>query len=122
MEPIRIVTGHFQACRRYALEEALKAPRPAAAADDSRKGRPDTVEEYKAIERVKGDACIHCHQVYDFPARQALMEAGKWQKENGLGLSVAGKTSACIWIRCRAIVVERIEPGSAAGSAGIEGG
>ncbi len=65
---------------RYALEEALKAPRPAASAKRPRKGLPDTVENYKAIERIKADACIHCHQAYDF-RREALQHAGKWQKE-----------------------------------------
>jgi hypothetical protein len=65
---------------RYALEEALKAPRPAAGTKGPMKGQPDTVENYKATERIKPDACIHCHQAYDF-RREALQEAGKWQKE-----------------------------------------
>jgi serine protease Do len=65
---------------RYALEEALRAPRPAAGAIKPGKVPSDTVENYKAMEHVKADACIHCHQVYDF-RRQALRDAGKWQKE-----------------------------------------
>ncbi len=65
---------------RYALDEALKAPRPAAGTKDPKKSPPDTVENYKAMGRVKADACIHCHQAYDF-RRKALQETGKWQKE-----------------------------------------
>ena len=66
---------------RYALEAALKAPRPvAAAAAPPAKVKPDTVENYPAIERIKADACIHCHQAYDF-RRQALQASGKWRKE-----------------------------------------
>lgn len=64
----------------YALEEALKATRPIAGATAPQRLRTDTVENYAAIERVKPDACIHCHQVYDF-RRQALQQAGKWRKE-----------------------------------------
>jgi hypothetical protein len=65
---------------RYALEEALKAPRPAPDAAETSRRAPDIVENYPAIERVKPDACIHCHQVYDF-RRQALQQSGAWRKE-----------------------------------------
>jgi serine protease Do len=65
---------------RYALEEAFKAPRPKAVTSRPKRQRPDTVENYAAIERMKADACIHCHNVYDF-RRQALQQEGKWQKE-----------------------------------------
>lgn len=65
---------------RYALQEALQAPRPARVSTKPTGPQPDTVESYAAIERIKPDACIHCHQVYDF-RRQALLQTGKWQKE-----------------------------------------
>src|SRR4051794_26152530 len=64
---------------RYALQEALKAPRPAPPLGGQTAAKPDIVENYAAIERVKPDACIHCHQVYDF-RRQALQHAGAWRK------------------------------------------
>jgi membrane-associated protease RseP (regulator of RpoE activity) len=63
---------------RYALEEALKAPRPRAR--NTALPAPDIVENYPAIERMKADACVHCHNVYDF-RRQTLQQAGKWRKE-----------------------------------------
>jgi serine protease Do len=65
---------------RYALEQALKARRPVADAVPPAKIKPDTVESYPAIERIKADACIHCHQAFDF-RRQALQASGKWRKE-----------------------------------------
>jgi hypothetical protein len=39
-----------------------------------------TAEQYPAASRLKSDACIHCHQVYDF-RRAALKQAGEWKKE-----------------------------------------
>jgi len=64
---------------RYALARALErhrqprtAPPPATP--------PWTVERYPAARALRGNACIHCHQVYDF--RNAEKEAaGKWRKE-----------------------------------------
>jgi serine protease Do len=64
---------------RYALAEALAAPRPPATIKTP-SDRRDVVENYPAIERVKADACIHCHNVYDF-RRQALRQAGKWKSD-----------------------------------------
>src|SRR5262249_13365512 len=37
-----------------------------------------TVEQYPAAQRLKTNACIHCHQVYDF-RREDLKAAGKWR-------------------------------------------
>ena len=65
---------------RYALLEALKLPRPNSSDRKSPPARIDKVENYSAIDRLKADACIHCHNVYDF-RRQALREEGKWRKE-----------------------------------------
>jgi hypothetical protein len=105
---------------RYALEEALKAPRPTPDAPRAGKAKPDTVENYKAMERIKADACIHCHQVYDF-RRQALQEAGTWQKElawvyplpDNLGLGLDPRQGNRI---------ERIDADSAADRLGLKAG
>ncbi len=67
---------------RYAMQQALAAhqrqpaARPVAAA-----ARSVTVEQYPAAKRVKGNACIHCHQVYDF-RREEAQAAGKWRRED----------------------------------------
>jgi serine protease Do len=39
---------------------------------------PRTVEQYPAAKGLKADACIHCHQVYDF-RREQRQAAGTWQ-------------------------------------------
>jgi predicted metalloprotease with PDZ domain len=36
-----------------------------------------TVDQYPAAKRLKQNACIHCHQVYDFERQQSRAE-GKW--------------------------------------------
>ncbi|MBI3822977.1 MAG: PDZ domain-containing protein [Planctomycetes bacterium] len=39
--------------------------------------KPMRAEEYPAAERLRANACIHCHHVYEF-RRAALQEAGTW--------------------------------------------
>src|SRR5437870_128159 len=73
VEPARYLT--FSGLR-YFLEENLQKPKPAPAAQPL---IADRVENYSAIERLKDNACVHCHQAFDF-RRQALIQAGKWKK------------------------------------------
>jgi predicted metalloprotease with PDZ domain len=40
-----------------------------------------TVEQYPAAKRLKPNACIHCHQVYDF-RRESLQAEGQWRLDN----------------------------------------
>src|SRR5262249_20756226 len=39
-----------------------------------------TAEQFSATKRMKPDACIHCHQIYNF-RREDLKAAGKWTRE-----------------------------------------
>src|SRR5205823_6923222 len=66
---------------KYAMRAALashrrdsgqKAPRDASS--------PRSVEQYPAAKSRKADACIHCHQVYDF-RRAERKAAGTWRLE-----------------------------------------
>src|SRR5262249_35984635 len=62
---------------KHAMRAALAAhkkepPKPAA---EPKAGR--AVEEYAAAKRLKTNACIHCHQVYDC-RREELKAAKKW--------------------------------------------
>ncbi len=59
---------------RAALAVHPKVPKsqPAAGAKPAR-----TVEQYGAAKRLRANACIHCHQAYDF-GREELKTAGKW--------------------------------------------
>lgn len=65
--------------------------RALAAALDAHRRRPDapaqrrevpfaTVDAFPAAQRLKRDACIHCHQVYDF-RREWLKEQGTWSRD-----------------------------------------
>src|SRR5260221_14303779 len=55
---------------RFAQFKATGMP-PAAEAP----ARVSSVEQFPAARRLKSDACIHCHQVYDFPL--ALLRSKK---------------------------------------------
>ena len=105
---------------RYALEEALKAPRPAAGAVEPRNPRPDIVENYQAMERIKANACIHCHQAYDF-RRQALLEEGKWKKEQVWVYPLPENVGLHL-DPLQGNRLERVETGSAADRLGLRAG
>jgi serine protease Do len=69
---------------RYAMLQALAAHRLLRSAGSNRAPGtqvPRTVEQYPAAKRLKENACIHCHQVYDF-RRQNLEMKGSWRREN----------------------------------------
>jgi hypothetical protein len=66
---------------KHALREALAAHRREPKDKPGNDPKPlRTVEQYSAAKRLKPDACIHCHQVYDF-RREELKSAGKWTTE-----------------------------------------
>jgi predicted metalloprotease with PDZ domain len=65
---------------KYSLRAALTAhlQEPTAKPAETKKSR--TVEQYAAAGRLKANACIHCHQVYDF-RREAMKAAKSWRQE-----------------------------------------
>jgi predicted metalloprotease with PDZ domain len=66
---------------RFAMQQALIAHRgktPQTLVQGMRS--PRTVDQFPPAKRLKENACIHCHQVYDF-RREALQAAGKWRQE-----------------------------------------
>jgi hypothetical protein len=58
---------------RAAFRRGEKPPTPPA-------GPPRTAEQTAAAGRLKADACIHCHHVYDFQ-RADLRAAGRWTND-----------------------------------------
>jgi hypothetical protein len=67
---------------KYALREAIAAhKRRPAKRTDSELVERKAPEEYPAGKRLRQNACIHCHQVYDFQ-RDELRAAGTWSVEN----------------------------------------
>lgn len=81
---------------------------------------PKTPEQYPAAKRLRENACIHCHYVWDF-RREELQSAGKWTRDDALvypppetiGLTVADD---------RGDRVTAVKPGSPADRAGLRAG
>jgi predicted metalloprotease with PDZ domain len=62
---------------KHALRAALAAHKKANAGPAAEPKAARTVEQYAAAKRLKPNACIHCHQAYDF-RREELKAAKKW--------------------------------------------
>jgi serine protease Do len=66
---------------RHAMQAALAAYGRAPNAKPTKAPEPPrTPEQYSASQKLRGNACIHCHQVYQFQ-RAELKHAGKWRQE-----------------------------------------
>lgn len=64
---------------KHAMRAALAAHRREPAAKPPGEAKAiRTVEQYTAAGRMKPDACIHCHQVYDF-RREEMQRAQQWR-------------------------------------------
>jgi serine protease Do len=121
---------------RYAMLQALAAHRRTQAAsrnlvreiqpgsaEESRRDtrRPlETVEQYPAAKRLKENACIHCHQVYDF-RRQALQANGTWRREEVWVYPVPANLGLKMQID-QGNRVEAVRAGSPADQAGLRAG
>lgn len=64
----------------YAMQEALNNSRTVRTAYRAGPARTETVEDFPALTRLKDNACVHCHQVYEF-RRQSLKDAGTWKHD-----------------------------------------
>src|SRR5436309_280159 len=99
----------LSAFSRDAKRSAPPAPAP-----------PKTPEQYPAAKRLRENACIHCHYVWDF-RREELQAAGKWTRDDiwvypppeAIGLTVADD---------RGDRVTAVKPGSPADRAGLRPG
>lgn len=106
---------------KYAMREALAAFRkePNAPAERLSKAvsRP---EEYPSAARRQANACIHCHNVYDFE-HDSLASTGQWKRElawvypppKNLGLSLR---------KDQQNLIETVAANSAAAQAGLQPG
>lgn len=66
---------------RFALEEALKVHRETMNQKAIEPKSNRTAEQLSAARRLKDNACIHCHHVYDF-RREELQLTGKWRLDD----------------------------------------
>jgi hypothetical protein len=81
---------------------------------------PRTVEQFPAAQRLKADACIHCHQVYDF-GREQLLATGKWTKDE-VWVHPPTKNLGLTLDVDRGDHVKAVAPGSPADKAGLKPG
>lgn len=83
------------------LKHAMRAALDAYRRDAKRSATapstpPKTAEQFPAAKRLRENACIHCHYVWDF-RREELQSAGKWTRDDAfvypppetIGLTVA---------------------------------
>lgn len=64
---------------KHALEAALASVRVAHEKQSSPREAPRTAEQFPAARRLKDNACIHCHHVYDF-RREERQASGFWRR------------------------------------------
>jgi hypothetical protein len=68
----------------HALRSALEAHRAGRIPTQEPGTGRDRVEDFPAAGKLRGDACIHCHQVYDF-RREERQARGEWSREEVWG-------------------------------------
>jgi hypothetical protein len=98
---------------RAALERYRRGDKPPAPPDEP----PRTVEMFAAAKRLKPDACIHCHQAWDF-RREEMQREQQWTRDEiwvyplpeNVGLELADD---------RGDVVKVVRPDSPAARAGL---
>jgi serine protease Do len=96
----------------FSRDAKRRAPPPAAP--------PKTPEQYPAAKRLRENACIHCHYVWDF-RRAELQATGKWARDDAfvypppetIGVTIADD---------RGDRVTAVTPGSPADRAGLRAG
>jgi serine protease Do len=106
---------------KYAMRAALAAyaKEPTAASEPVAKPVAQP-ELYPAGMKLRADACIHCHNVYDFD-RQALVSTGRWRKEMTFTYPPPANVGLTL-DRDEQNRVAAVAPGTAAAAAGIAPG
>jgi predicted metalloprotease with PDZ domain len=66
---------------RFAMQEALNRHRTLPKGEGKPAEQVVTVEQYPAAQRLRANACIHCHQAYDF-RRARDEETGQFRTED----------------------------------------
>jgi hypothetical protein len=105
---------------KHAMRSALTAFRRETKPSPRLPAPPKTPEQFPAAKRLRENACIHCHYVWDF-RREELQAAGKWVRDDAfvypppetVGLTVADD---------RGDRVTAVKRGSPADRAGLRDG
>lgn len=104
---------------RFALEAAAKADRQTADSKSAQApSRPRTAEQFQAARRLKDNACIHCHHVYDF-RREELQRADKWRLDEVWVYPLPENIGLTLDVE-QGNRVRAVQPDSAAARAGLK--
>jgi hypothetical protein len=106
---------------RHALLAALEAHRRHDPPSSPRAApQVRSVEQYAAAGRRPANACIHCHQVYDFH-REAMQAEGKWRLDDLWVYPLPEKAGLTLNVDA-GDQVQAVAPDSAASRAGLRSG
>ncbi len=110
---------------KYAMQKSLEAfgknPRAKPAGKIAELAKlPARVEKYPAARRVKANACIHCHQVYNF-RHDLLWTSKRWSKDN-MWVYPPAKTVGLELETDQGDRVHAVKPNSVADRAGLRAG
>ena len=105
---------------KYAMRQALAAYRRAPDARPEPAMPVSRVELYPASRKLKADACIHCHQVYDF-SRADLRAKKQWRQEM-VWVYPPPKNVGMRLDPNQGDKLTAVSPGSAAAKAGLRAG
>jgi serine protease Do len=104
---------------KYSMEKALDRHR-AGVVDRPPREKPARVEDLKSARTMRGNGCIHCHQVNEFRRAEAKA-AGTWTREDLWVYPLPENVGISLEVD-RGDVVKGVAPDSAAAKAGLKAG
>jgi hypothetical protein len=104
---------------KYSMHKALDQHR-AGVVDKPPREKPARVEDLKGARTMRGNGCIHCHQVNEFRRAEAKA-AGTWARDDLWVYPLPENVGITLEVD-RGDVVKGIAPGSAAAKAGLKAG
>lgn len=105
---------------RFAMDAALRSHRNNNVRRETPRQPGRRAEQLLAAQSLRPQACIHCHQVYDF-RRQELQASGKWRRED-LWVYPLPETLGFTLDIDRGDRVAHVKPNSAADQLGLQAG
>ena len=106
---------------KYAMQQALAAHRRTSlATTEATNALRRTLDDYPATRRLKANACIHCHQAYDFP-REVALANGRWRRNEVWVYPLPQNLGLTLEVD-RGNRVQTVAPGSSAARAGLQAG
>jgi membrane-associated protease RseP (regulator of RpoE activity) len=105
---------------KYAMRAAVAAPQAEPAKKPKAAKAPRSIEQLPAAKRFEADACLHCHQVYDF-RREEKQGAGTWRLDDVWEYPMPDSLGIVL-DPDQGNLIKSVKSGSPAGRAGIRAG